>query len=468
MDQPLSPVSPPPVSPPAVSRLGQSAFFRPPGAPALPRIARGEGIWLEDTEGHRYLDATSGPIVSNLGHGNPRVLAAMRRQMDRAVFAYPLQFESDANLELAERLTRLAGPGFERAFLCSGGSEAVESAIKLARQAAVLRGEASRWKVIGREPGYHGNTAGAMAVSGDPLTHRLFGPMLRGVERVPAPLGTRLPPNHTRESYARACAQALDEAIRREGPDTVLAFIMEPVGGLATGALVAPDEYYALIREICTRHGVLLIYDEVISGAGRTGRFLAAHHWPDSTPDLVVLAKGLSAGYAPMGAVLVPEAMAEALAAAGGFAHGFTYTANPLSCAAGAAVLAELEERDLIGNAARMGERLRARLEAMAAESPILGEVRGRGLLQAMELISDKATQAMLPLELVAPSRIQAIGLRHGLALYCRRTAGGAYGEWVMVSPPLIVTAAEVDALCDRLAATLSDFTVELRQQGVF
>lgn len=447
--------------------FGQQAFTRPPGAPPLPRIARGEGVWLIDTEGKRYLDASSGPVASNLGHGHPRILAAMEAQARQAVFAYPSQFESAANLEFAERLGRLAGPGLDRSFIVSGGSEAVESAIKFARQHAVATGEASRWKVIGRQPGYHGNTLGALAVSGDEHAHEVFGPLLRAVPRVPAPLSYRLPPNHTVESHARACAQALEDAILREGPETVLAFIMEPVGGLATGALVAPDSYYSSVRQICTRHGVKLIFDEVMSGAGRTGRFLAADHWPDVRPDIAVLAKGLSAGYAPLGAALVSAEMVRAVAEAGGFMHGFTYNAHVMSCAVGAAVLREVEEADLVGNAARMGDLLRDRLHALAAHSPLIGDIRGKGLLLAVELVADKNSRSMIPLEKVAPARVQQLALRHGLALYCRRTSRGAYGDWLMLSPPLTVTAEEIGILAERLGAVLDDYAAELRADGI-
>ena len=450
------------------SRLGIQAFYVPKGASPRPRVARGEGVWLIDDAGKRYFDASSGPVASNLGHGNRRVIDAMKRQLDEAAFAFPLQFESEANLDLAARLKRLAGPGLERAFLVSGGSEANESAIKFLRQHAVLvRKEPSRWKVIGRQPSYHGNTLGALSVTGDDHAHEIFGAMMRATDRVPAPMTYRLPPNHTAESHARHCAAALEEAIVREGPETVLAFIMEPISGLAAGATVAPDAYYGAVREICTRHGVKLIYDEVISGAGRTGRFLAADHWPEGRPDVVTLAKGVSAGYAPLGVVLVPETMAEELTAAGGFMHGFTYVANPLSCAAGAATLAEVEERDLVGNAARMGAVLRAKLEALKAANPLVGDVRGRGLLMAIELVADADSKRMIPLELMAPYRLQQLGYAHGIALYCRRTSRGAYGDWLMTSPPLIVTEAEIGTMVERLAAVLDQYAGELRAQGV-
>ncbi len=445
---------------------GVQNFFLPPGARRPPRIKRAEGIWIEATNGARYIDVSSGPVACNLGHGNPRVLEAMVRQARETAFAYPAQFESEANIVLGDRLARLAGPGLERAFFVSGGSEAIETALKFCRQHAVVRGEPARWKVISREPGYHGNTLGALALSGDPVAHAIFGPLLKQMPKVPAPMTYRLPPNHTAESNARAAAAALEATIAAEGAESVLAFVMEPVGGLATGALVAPDVYYGLVRDICTRHGVTLIYDEVMSGAGRTGRFLAAEHWPEGRPDIVVLAKGITAGYTPMGAMLAPAGMVDDVARAGGFMHGFTYHSNPLSCAIGVAVLDELTERDLIGNAARMGRRLRAALERIAANSAIVGDVRGKGLLLAIELVADKANQRMIPLDLRAPYRFQEIALDHGLAIYCRRTAGGRFGDWVMIAPPLIITEAELDELASRLAAALAAFEAELFAGG--
>jgi adenosylmethionine-8-amino-7-oxononanoate aminotransferase len=391
----------------------------------------------------------------------------MRRQAEAAVFAFPSQFENDANFALAERLASLCGPGLDRAYLTSGGSEAIESAVRFCRQYAVSCGEPSRWKVISRMPSYHGNTAGALTLSGDPVAHAVFGPLLVPMPKIPAPFSYRIPVGHTVDSYAAECADALERTILAEGAETVLAFIMEPVGGLATGALVAPDAYYRAIRDICTRYGVLLIFDEVMSGAGRTGRFLAADHWPGARPDIAVLAKGVSAGYAPLGVVMVSEQMAEDLAAVGGFSAGFTYYANPMACATAAAVLDEVIEHELIANAARQGERMRARLDAIAAGSRILGDVRGKGLLLAIEFVADKAEKRPIPPALNAPERVKAIGWQHGLSLYGRRTAGGQFGEWLMISPPLIVTADEVDQIADRLAATLADYETELVREGV-
>ena len=442
-------------------------FFAKPGSARKPRIVRGEGLYMWDDTGRRYIDVSSGPVANNLGHGNARVLAAMQRQAEAVAFAYPTLFETEANIALADLLTSLAGPGLERAFFVSGGSEATESALKFCRQLALSRGEPERCKIIGRDPGYHGATLGALSVTGDYLQLEVFGALLREMPKIPAPFTYRLPPNHTCESYARHCAQALEAQIISEGPETVLAFIMEPIGGLATGALVAEDIYYSMVRDICTRYGILLIYDEVMSGAGRSGKFLAADHWPQARPDLVILAKGIAAGYTPMGCVLVSAEMVNSVAEAGGFMHGFTYFANPLSCAIGHAVLTELVEHDLMNNAAARGAELKARLQAIAAESAIVGDVRGLGLLLAVELVADKESKRQLPLELVAPSRFQAIALEQGLAVYSRRTAGGRFGDWFMVSPPLTVSSEQVEEIAQGLAKALRIYEEELAGQGV-
>lgn len=448
-------------------RLGIQAFHAPATAGRRPRIRRAEGIWFEDEAGHRTIDASSGPVASNLGHGNRRVLDAMRSQAELTPFATPSQFESAANFALAEKLAALCGPGLDRAFLTSGGSEAIETAMRFARQSAVARGEPGRWKIISRMPSYHGNTFGALAITGDPTAHALFGPMMVAMPKVPAPWTYRIPEGHTAATWAAECVNALERAIVAEGAESVLAFIFEPVGGLATGALVAADSYYGAVRAICTRHGILLIHDEVMSGAGRTGSFLASDHWPAGRPDMAVLAKGVSAGYAPLGVVMVPAAMAEYLASAGGFSAGFTYYANPLACAVGAAVLDELVDRQLIANAAKQGAALRSRLDSIAGGSRILGDIRGRGLLMAIELVMDKASQRSIPVEMNAPERLKAIAWQHGLSLYGRRTAAGQFGDWLMISPPLIVTADEVDDIANRLAAALGDYEAELAQAGV-
>lgn len=437
-------------------------FFMKRSTPRRPTVERGDGIYLWDTRGKRYIDASSGPIAANIGHANARVIEASDRQIRKVAYASRVFFENEANIALADIVTELAGPGFERAFFVSGGSEANESAMKMARQYAIVQGQSSRWKVLSRNPSYHGSTLGTIAISGDPVSESNFGPMTRLMPKVPAPFTYRLPEGETASSYAEDCASELEATILREGAASVLAFIMEPVGGLATGALVAPHLYYRRVREICDRHGVLLIFDEVMSGAGRTGEFLAAHHWPDSKPDIVTLAKGLAAGYAPLGAVLASRQLVDVLAQSGGFMHGFTYGSNPLSCAIGHAVLAETVERGLIPNAALMGIRLRDRLLEVQSGSRVMGDIRGKGLLMAIEIVSDRASKATFPAEAKAIEKIVALGMERGLLLYSRRTANGLYGEWLMVAPPLIVDAGQIDEIAALIGETLRAFEAQL------
>ncbi|UUX49699.1 aminotransferase class III-fold pyridoxal phosphate-dependent enzyme [Nisaea acidiphila] len=437
-------------------------FYLPEGTHRHPTVSHGDGVYLWDTDGKRYIDACSGPVTTNLGHRNMRVIEAMRAQAEKICFAARQHFENEPNIALSDLATDLAGPGFERAFFVSGGSEATEAAIKLARQYAVARGDAGRWKVLGRDPGYHGASLGAASVTGDPTSEAVFASVMQVMPKVPAPFTYRLPENHDTDSYARHCAAALEATIVAEGAESVLAFIMEPVGGLATGALVAPDHYYSAVREICDRHGVLLIYDEVMSGAGRTGTFLAAEHWPDSRPDIVTLAKGIAAGYTPLGMVLAPSEMVDTVARSGGFLHGHTYVANPLSCAVGLAVLREVVDRDLMSNAAAMGTYLRKRLSEVQETSRILGDVRGLGLLNAIEIVTDRDKKEIPDAALRASTRLTEIGMGNGLLLYSRRTANGKYGEWLMLTPPLIVSEEETDEIVERLAKTLTIYESEI------
>ena len=437
-------------------------FFVPKGTPARPTIARADGIRMWDTAGNCWIDAVSGPVACNLGYGNARVIEAMRRQAEATAFANPPAFESEANRRLADLLAETAGPGLERSYLVSGGSEAIEAAMKFARQWAVVSGQASRWKVISRQPSYHGGTLGALAVSGDGAAEAFWGPMVRPMPKVPAPLSYRMPEGFSAETYAQHAAEALAAKIEEEGPETCLAFLMEPVGGVATGALVATDAYYRRVREICDQYGVLLIYDEVMCGAGRCGTFLSHHRWTDARPDISVLAKGVGAGYLPLGVVLTSAEMQAAVAAAGGFAHGHTAMGNPLACAVGLAVLEETLERGLVGSAARMGAVLRNRLDAIAARSPIIGDVRGAGLLTAVELVADKETKARLPADKAPMQSALRIAHGKGLILYHRAVNGGRYGDWLMVAPPLIVTEPEIDEICGRLEESLDELARQM------
>jgi adenosylmethionine-8-amino-7-oxononanoate aminotransferase len=440
---------------------GIQRFWAAPGEAPLERVSRAEGLHVWDTAGRRYIDVTSGPVAVNLGHGNARVLRAMSEQSARVCFAYPTAFASESNVLLNARLAEQAGMGLEHAFFVSGGSEAVEKCLQFARRHAIAIGQASRFKVISRNPSYHGSTQRLMAMSGDPG----YAPYLAGASAgvlVPAPSSYRPPPGLDAAAYAQQCAEALVETIVREGPESVLAFIIEPVMGFCGGAGFAPPEYYRRVREICDEFGVLLIFDETISGAGRTGRFLAAHWWADAQPDLVTLAKGIGGGYYPLGAFLAPTRMVDALAGAGGFHVGHTHKGNPLGCAVGLAVLEETVERKLIERANETGEYLRSRLNALKSEVPVLGDVRGLGMLNAIEIVADQASKAMLPRSMDVLGRIQAIARERGLLIYGRRTHGGKFGDWIMVTPPLIATQPDIDEIVDGLSTTLKLFSAEV------
>ena len=428
----------------------------------FPTISHAKGLYMWDINGKKYFDASSGPVATNLGHANSNVLEAMKIQSEKVCFASYSVFENEPNKTLAKNLVGLAGPNFDQAFIVSGGSEAIESAFKLAKQYAVAIGEPKRSKILSREVSYHGSTLGAFAASGDPETHAAFGSMAKLMPKVKTPFAYRVPQNYDIDSYARECVRDLEATIIEEGPDTILAFIVESVGGLATGALVAPDFYYKAIRDICSQYGILLIYDDVMAGAGRTGTFLSAQHWPEANPDLVVLAKGISAGYTPLGAVLAPNKIVKEVVKSGGFLHGHTYVANPLSCAVANAVVTEMIDADLIKNASIMGTYLKDQLKELAHKTQIIGDVRGKGLLLAIELVKDKQTKETLSSDARAVYRLLEIGIEEGILLYTRKTSGGIYGEWVMVTPALTITKNQVDELIELLSHSIIRLENEL------
>src|SRR6056297_370956 len=426
-----------------------------------PRLARAEGVYIWDVDGKRYLDGSSAAMVCNIGYSNPAVLDAMRRQMEISTFGYRLHFETEPGEKLAEKITSLAPDGLNRAFFVSGGSEAVESAIKLARQYKLAVGEAQRWKVISRFPSYHGCTLGALALTGyAPLTAP-FDAMMRPMPKIPAPRAYLDGLDPDDPATGLHYAQMLEDRILDEGPATVLAFMVEPIGGASTGALVPPAGYMQRIRQICDHYGVLLIHDEVMSGGGRTGRFFGADHW-EVVPDLICLSKGFGGGYVPLGAVIARDDIVEAVLDHGGFIHGHTYAGNPLACAAGLAVLDEIATHDLTGNAARMGDLLERRLRDLMQKYAVIGDVRGKGLLLAFELMQNRLTKAPLPAGLKAFDRLVEIAYQNGLIIYSRRTRGGLSGDHFLVCPPMIVTADQIEEIVALLDMSLSQFMAEL------
>jgi adenosylmethionine-8-amino-7-oxononanoate aminotransferase len=434
----------------------QDVFYSRSSAVTLPMMARADGIWFWDEDGKAYLDASSGPMVSAVGHCNPRVIDAMMRQARTLDYAFTLVARHRTNLTYATRLAALAGPGFERVSLCSGGSEAIDNALKFARQYCVATGQASRHRVISLDPSYHGATIASLAAGGNSALGPFFNRFAVCAETIPAPLSYRIPDGQTVEEYAVGCAHALKTTIEKLGAENVLAFVVEPIGGLSTGAVVPPPSYFRAVRDICTQHGVFLIFDEVLCGAGRSGLFIAAHHWPDALPDIIVQAKGIGAGHAPLGAMWAGAAYVDPLAQIAGFDFSYSSNANPIACAVGLAVLDEFERLALCENATARGAQLRAGLDQLKDRYPIVGDVRGKGLLLAVELVANQVTKATLPPEFAATQRLRIHGLDKGIMLYSRASAGSRFGQWFMVAPPLTINQAEIDEVLYRTEQTVS------------
>lgn len=336
--------------------------------------------------------------------------------------------------------------------------------MKLARQYAVATDNATRWKVISRSPSYHGCTLGALAVTGYKSLTSPFAPMMQEMPKIPAPRAYLDGLDPTDPATGEYYADMLEAQIILEDPETVLSFILEPIGGASTGALVPPAGYMERIREICDRYGVLLIMDEVMTGAGRTGTFLGCEHW-STRPDIVVMSKGLGAGYVPLGAVIADEKVVSPVLDQGGFAHGFTYAGNPLACAAGLAVVNEIEIQGLCANAAQMGEKLIAQLNGLMQKHEVIGDVRGKGLLTAFEFMMDRDSKEPLPQHLNAHQKFVDMAYVRGLIVYSRRTRDGVAGDHILVCPPLIVDDDHIDEIITGLDATLIEFTQDIHMK---
>lgn len=396
-------------------------------------------------------------MVTSLGHGNKRVLAAMHAQAGKVAFAYRTQFESEPAMNLGRDLIARLSQGLNQVFYVSGGSEAVEAAIKLARQYHLATGQEQRYKVVSRFPSYHGSTLGALNATGYlPLTEP-FEPLLGGHVYVSAPGQFRDPPGLDAPVSAASYALELERVLQEQGPETVAAFILEPVGGASTGATVPPEGYFAEITRVCRKYGVLLIFDEVMTGIGRTGAFCAYQHWePDAQVDILALGKGMGAGYSPLGAIVCRDDIASAVLAAGGFAHGHTYAGNPLSCAVGLAVLQEIDERDLVENAGRMGEQLLFELQGLMHKHEVIGDVRGKGLLAGVEFTMSRETKEPYPADREVHAVITRLAFAEGLIVYPRRSMGGRRGDHILIAPPLTITSSELEQLIDRFDRALS------------
>jgi adenosylmethionine-8-amino-7-oxononanoate aminotransferase len=421
-----------------------------------PTIVRAEGIRLWDSDGKEYIDASSGAVaVISVGHGRAEVVEAMAAQARRVAYVHGGLLQHEAGEALARELVRFTPGNLNRVLFVSGGSEANESAIKLARQYHLLRGRPEKSIVLSRRRSYHGMTLGALSVSGYEARRAPFAPLLLWEPRVVESNCYRCPFGLTYPVCDLACATDLEHAIVELGAERVAAFIAEPVVAAAGPAMTPPPGYFERIRAICDAHDILFIADEVVTGLGRTGAWFGIDHW-GVVPDVITTAKGISGGYAPLAAVIIGDHIAAAFEERGvPFIHGYTYMEHPVTCAAGLAVLRIIERERLVENAADQGEYLFARLRALAAERPIIGDVRGLGLLAGIELVADRATKQPFDPALGMTTRLLDAARSHGLMLYPGNSGDGVVGDQVLLSPPLIVTRDDIDEIVRRLALAL-------------
>jgi adenosylmethionine-8-amino-7-oxononanoate aminotransferase len=422
-----------------------------------PVAVGGRGMYITDAAGNEYLDACGGAAVSCLGHGHPDVLAAMHAQTDRLAYAHTSFFTTEVAEALADRLIRTAPAGTSHAYFVSGGSEAVEAALKMARQYFVEIGQPQRATFIARRQSYHGNTLGALAVGGNEWRRRQFGPLLIDVEHVAPcyPYRDRRD-DETDEAYGQRLAAELDATIRRVGPDRVLAFVAETVGGATAGVLTPVPGYFRAVREVCDRHGCLLILDEVMCGMGRTGTLHACEQ-EGVVPDLLVIAKGLGGGYQPIGAVLAQRRIVEAMAQGSGFfQHGHTYLGHPVACAAALAVQQVIERDGLLARVRERGEQLTARLRARLGDHRHVGDIRGRGLFLGIELVRDRGSKAPFDPAAQLHARVKREAMARRLMTYpMGGTLDGRRGDHVLLAPPFIVEEPHLDAIVLRLHEAL-------------
>ncbi len=424
-----------------------------------PTIAGGEGVYLTDTEGKRYLDGSGGAAVSCLGHGHPKVIEAIKRQLDQIAFAHSAYFTNEAAERLADWLTSRAPEGFGSAMFVSGGSEATEAALKFARQVHVERGHTERTHFIGRRQSYHGTTLGALSIGGHVARRRTYEPML-------SPTMSHIGPcyayRHQREgesaeAYGHRAAAELEAEVQRLGPETVAAFVAETVVGATAGAIPPAPGYFKEIRRICDRHGVLLILDEVMCGMGRTGTLYACEQ-EGVSPDMITMAKGLGAGYQPIGAVLVRRELAETVhKGTGALEHGHTYMGHATACAGALAVQQVIEEDGLLARVRERGAQLMQRLQDKFGQHPHVGDIRGRGLFIGVEMVADRETREPFPVSARLAGRIKQASFDNGLIVYpAGGTADGVRGDHILIAPPFIISEAELDVLVTRLESGLT------------
>ena len=419
-----------------------------------PRAVRGEGVYLYDESGKAYLDGSGGAAVSCLGHGDPDVVAAVQDQVERLAFAHTGFFTTEAAESLADQLIQHAPGRLDRAYFVSGGSEAAEAALKLARQYFVELGEPERRHVIARRQSYHGNTLGALAVGGNAWRRAQFDPLLIEVSHIsPCYEYVNRKSGETAEQYGTRTADELEAEILRLGPETVMAFMAEPVVGATMGAVPPVEGYYTRIREICDRYGVLLILDEVMCGMGRTGTLFACDA-DGISPDILCIAKGLGAGYQPIGAMLCTDRIYAAIENGSGFfQHGHTYLGHPVAAAASGAVLKKLTDGGLVDQVNAKGARLKDALCNAFGQNPFVGDIRGRGLFLGLEFVADRDSKTPIDPKLSVAAKLKAAAFDQGLICYpMSGTRDGKLGDHVLLAPPFIIDDDQIDELVGKLS----------------
>ncbi|MEM1076379.1 MAG: aspartate aminotransferase family protein [Pseudomonadota bacterium] len=423
-----------------------------------PVAVGGEGCYLIDADGKRYLDGSGGAAVSCLGHGDTTVTEAIKEQLDALAFAHTGFFTSEPAEKLADLLIHNAPKGLDRVYLVSGGSEATEAAIKLARQYWVETGEPKRSRLIARKQSYHGNTIGALSAGGNEWRRQQFGPLLLDISHINPCYAYRYQrDDESAEDYGWRSAQALEDEILRLGPETVMAFMAEPVVGATAGALAPVPGYFKHIRDICDKYGVLLILDEVMCGMGRTGSLFACEQ-DEVSPDIACIAKGLGAGYQPIGAMLCSSQIYQAVADGSGFfQHGHTYIGHPAAAAAGFAVVSEILDRGLIPRVQQQGDFLQQRLEQRFGQHPNVGDIRGRGLFRGVELVEERGSKEPFDQSQGIAGKIKKAAFAEGLICYpMSGTIDGQRGDHILLAPPFIIEEAQVDELTDKLERAIS------------
>ncbi|MEC7656588.1 MAG: aspartate aminotransferase family protein [Pseudomonadota bacterium] len=437
-------------------------------AKTVPRVAAsGDGVYITDTEGNKFLDASGGAAVSCLGHSHPKVLQAIRDQIDAIPFAHTGFFTSKPAEDLADKLIETAPGGLEKVYYVSGGSEAVEAALKMARQYYLEIGQPQRRHLITRRQSYHGNTLGALAAGGNMWRREPFEPLLIETHNIaPCFKYREKRADESEEEYGLRVANELEEKILELGEDSVMAFIAEPVVGATAGAVTATPGYFKRVREICDQYGVLLILDEVMCGMGRTGS-LYAYEQEGITPDLLTCAKGLGAGYQPIGATMLSDKIFAAIRDGSGFfQHGHTYMGHPVACAAALAVQNAIEEANLIPRVKEMGLRLKEALGERFGNHHHVGDIRGRGLFQAIELVSDRGSKEPFDPALKVAAKVKQEAMKRGLICYpMGGTIDGVRGDHVLLAPPFIIEGVHIEELGEKLGDSV-DAAIESSQNA--